>query len=148
MGALVDTIFSKEPGAKENDWIRAKLVKAAEFAHVPGDWGIEAKKLDDEDDQDMYEGAEGAASLRRKKAFLDEDQLAELWRDVYDIAEEQTTVAQNALIADDSEESGDEEMEDVEGTGTSAHAASEEKSNVPMMSLSVIHKFMATGAVA
>ncbi|KAF1974348.1 hypothetical protein BU23DRAFT_553410 [Bimuria novae-zelandiae CBS 107.79] len=151
MAALIDTIFSKEPGAKEQDWIRAKLVKAAEFAHVPGDWGIEAKRANEDDDEEMDGVEEGSTRLRRQKAYLDEDQLAELWRDVYDIAEDQAAVAQNALEeSGDEDEDEDEEMEDVEGTGAqTGGAASAHKSDakdVPMMSLNTIHKFMSTGA--
>ena len=151
MSALADTIFSKEPGAKEQDWIRAKLIKAAEFAHVPGDWGIEAKPAAEEGGDEMGDSKESDTRLKRRKAYLDEDQLADLWRDVYDIVEEQAAVAQNALNDGESEEEDeDEEMEDVEGVGGSTQAAGSvpklQEKEVPMMSLNTIHKFMSTGA--
>ncbi|KAL1611812.1 mediator of RNA polymerase II transcription subunit 8 [Paraconiothyrium brasiliense] len=159
LGPLLDTIFSKEPGAKEKDWILAKLIKAAEFAHVPGDWGIEAKRPAEEDDEKMDEGEEGTVKLRRVKANLDEDQLAALWNDVYEIAEEAAADAANQQEQDgesgDEGASGDEEdeeMEDVVGTGigTPAQDAAGEKEKVkeeqPMMSLDTIHRFMSTGS--
>lgn len=151
MSALADTIFSKEPGAKEQDWIRAKVIKSAEFAHVPGDWGIEAKRPTEENMDEGGTGEESETRPKRQKAYLDEDQLAELWRDVYDIVEEQAAVAQNALNEGDSEEEDeDEEMEDVEGVGGSTQAEGgvpkPQEKEVPMMSLNMIHKFMSTGA--
>ncbi|KAF2440337.1 hypothetical protein P171DRAFT_435154 [Karstenula rhodostoma CBS 690.94] len=155
LGALIDTISSKEPGAKEKDWILAKLTKAAEFAHVPGDWGIEAKRPVEEEDEEMNEGGEGRIKLRRQKANLDEDQLAELWKDVYDIVEEVSINASNEnQQGDESGVSGDEEdeeMEDVLGTETPAQGAAGEKEEKvkeeqPMMSLETLHRFMSTGS--
>ncbi|KAJ4357526.1 mediator of RNA polymerase II transcription subunit 8 [Didymosphaeria variabile] len=153
LGPLIDTIFSKEPGTKEKDWILAKLTKAAEFAHVPGDWGIEAKRPAQEDDEKMDEGEEGRAKLRRVKADLDEDQLAALWKDVYDIAEEAADDATNQQ--EQGGESGDEEdedMEDVVGTETGSPAQDavveqkKAKEEQPMMSLDTIHRFTSTGS--
>lgn len=158
MSALADTIFSKEPGNKEQDWIRAKLINAAEFAHVPGDWGIEAKRPADEDEaRDETDSEEEHHSRpRRQKAYLDEDQLAALWNDVYDLVEDQATVAQNALNEEasgdeDEDEDEDEEMDDVQGLGeprqTSAATSKPKEKEVPMMSLNTIHKFISTGTV-
>ena len=152
MSALSDTIFSKEPGNKEQDWIRAKLTNAAEFAHVPGDWGIEAKRPAEEHEDETQTQEE--RNPRRQRAYLDEDQLAALWNDVYDLVEEQATVAQNALNEEasgdeDEDEGEDEEMDGVEGAGgpspTSAAASKPMEKEVPMMSLNTIHKFMSTG---
>lgn len=124
---------------------------------MPGDWGIEAKPTVEEDDEEMDEGRDGLPKVRRQKAYLDEDQLAELWKDVYDIVEESAAYAQNEQeegeSGDEGESEEDEEMEDVVGTGTGAEAqgaAGEKKQAVqeeqPMMSLETIHRFMSTGS--
>jgi hypothetical protein len=130
----------------------AKLIKAAEFAHVPGDWGIEAKRPTEEEDEVLDEGEEGKLKIRRQKANLDEDQLAELWKDVYDIVEEVSTNVDNQQEEDESG-SSDDEMEDVVGTGTGTPAqgaAGEKEEKIkeeqPMMSLETLHRFMSTGS--
>lgn len=151
LGTLIDTIMSKEPGAKEKDWILDKIIKAAEFAHVPSDWDIQAKPAVEEEDETMEEAGESKLKLRRQKANLDEDQLAELWNDVFDVVNE---VAQNSNLNDQEDESGDEEeedeeMEDALETETPAQGASggmtKKMEEQPMMSLDVLHRFMSTG---
>ncbi|KAF9735120.1 hypothetical protein PMIN06_001465 [Paraphaeosphaeria minitans] len=154
LGTIIDAILSKEPGTKEKDWILDKIIKAAEFAHVPSDWDIQAKPPADEEDEDMDEGGESGVKLRRQKANLDEDQLADLWKDVYDIVNEVANVSNQNQEGDDSGASGDEEdeeMEDVLGTETPAQGAAGErqekvKKEQPMMSLDTIHRFMSTGS--
>jgi hypothetical protein len=117
---------------------------------VPGDWGIEAKRPAEDEDEEADEGEEGKVKIRRQKANLDEDQLAELWKDVYDIVEEVSTNVDNQQ-EDDESDASDEEMEDVVGTetGTPAQGAAGEKQEVeeqPMMSLDTLHRFMSTGS--
>lgn len=121
---------------------------------MPSDWNIEAKPPAEEEDEDMDKGQEGKLKPRRQKANLDEDQLAGLWKDVYDIVEVVSKVSNANQQGDESGMSGDEEdqeMEDVLGTETPAQGAAGEKNEKveeeqPMMSLDTIHRFMSTGS--
>ncbi|KAJ4286783.1 mediator of RNA polymerase II transcription subunit 8 [Kalmusia sp. IMI 367209] len=155
LGHLPDAILRKVPTPEEKDWILAKLAKAAEFAHVPGDWDIEAKKPVEEGEDESGEG--GVAKVKRSKANLDEDQLADIWNAALGIVDTQGAIfeeKQKASNASTPAESGeeDEEMEDVVGTGATSQPSGSAPAHPtavaqPMMSLDTIHRFMSTGTV-
>lgn len=153
LGHLPEAILRKVPSPEENDWIIAKLAKAAEFAHVPGDWNIEPKKPIDEDEEEDGK-LEGVARVKRTRTILDEDQLTEVWNGALVAVKQAADVVDRNQNADEDEggDSDDEEMEDVEIGGEPAQNAGSASppppvAQQPMMSLDTIHRFMASGAV-
>lgn len=139
---LANTITRKKPEVAEDKWIQEKLAKAAEFAHVPEEWGIEAKKKDEAENGD---GEEHGMKPRRVRGNLNEDELAEIWASCGEIVNQTVENVQDDEGSSAASSPSDTDMDGAEGQeGT---AATEKPLPPPMMSLSMLHKFMTTGEV-
>ncbi|KAL5117743.1 mediator of RNA polymerase II transcription subunit 8 [Pleosporales sp. CAS-2024a] len=89
LAAMAEVLLNKRLNPPEEKWVEDRLRKAAEFAYVPGEWGIEAKKPaaetrehgddDDDDDDDDSTGDVADISTKRFKGTLNEDQIVDLW---------------------------------------------------------------------
>lgn len=84
---LANTLLRKRLEPKEEEWVEERLRKASEFAYVPGEWGIEPKKVEvkaekddnDSDDEDGGNAVEGLPT-KRVKGTLSEDDILDLWK--------------------------------------------------------------------
>ncbi|KAF2691632.1 hypothetical protein K458DRAFT_411358 [Lentithecium fluviatile CBS 122367] len=155
MAGLANVILRKKPDITDEKWILDRLAKAQEFAHVPGDWNIEPRKIS-KDAEDVDEDDEGSkASIksmyRRQRGTLDEDQIAELWGIAGDVVDEE--MGNVGSGSGDQSVSGSEASspEDTTMGGTEADkkvdSAGKEEQRLLPLPLEILHKFMATGIV-
>jgi hypothetical protein len=110
--------------------VEERLKKAAEFAYVPGEWGIEAKKPEikkedaEGDEEDDLKGWDAGLPTKRVKGTLNEDELMEMWaighRTAFDRQyqrDKRFGQGEGGEGGEDEDEEEDEEMEDVEVDG-------------------------------
>jgi hypothetical protein len=199
LAGMAGVLLEKRLGPAEQKWVEERLRKAAEFAYVPGEWGIEARKVDvkveedeDEEDDGEQKGALEGLPMKRVKGTLNEDQIMEMWAVGHKTTFDKTYQREKGIgeveeeEEEDEEEDEDEEMEDVkiegvtpsQGAGAAADQDmedGEEESEdvetpkappapvvmiqrappavhravpgVPVMSLGIVHRFMASGEV-
>jgi len=85
LAAMALVLVEKRLGTEEAKWVEERLRKAAEFAYVPGDWGIEPRKPavkdEDEDDSDdeFIKGWDEILFTKRVKRTMNEDDLLDVW---------------------------------------------------------------------
>ena len=83
---LANTLLRKRLEPKEEEWVEGRLRKASEFAHVPGEWGIEPKRPDakdekeDSDSDDDGDDTVERLPTKRVKGTLTEDDILDLWK--------------------------------------------------------------------
>lgn len=84
---LANTLLRKRLEPKEEDWVEERLRKASEFAHVPGEWGIEPRKVEPKDENDESDSEEEDNTdavdhlpTKRVKGTLSEDDILDLWK--------------------------------------------------------------------
>jgi hypothetical protein len=206
LASMAAVLLDKRLGPPEEKWVEERLRKAAEFAYVPGEWGIDARKVEtkddgvgaeDDEDDDEQGGALEGLPMKRVKGTLNEDQILEMWavghKTTFDKSyQRERGFGEAEEVEDDEEEDEedeDEEMEDVkiegqtpsQGGVTSAapgqdmengEEESEESDTpraqpaapvvmiqrappavhkpvpgAPVMALSYVHRFMASGEV-
>lgn len=135
LAGMAAVLLDKRLGPPEEKWVEERLRKAAEFAYVPPEWGIEAVKKsagdkkndDDEDeDEDIKEWYDGLFT-KRVKGSLNEDQIGEIWATGYLAAFDKVFQDEKKLGSwgdeevyeegEDEEDEDEEEMEDVLGDG-------------------------------
>ncbi|KAH7078997.1 hypothetical protein BKA63DRAFT_507530 [Paraphoma chrysanthemicola] len=181
LAGMAIMLLDKRLSPNEEKWVEDRVKKAAEFAYVPGEWGVEPKKVDvkeeeDSDDEDLREWYAGLPT-KRVKGTLSEDALAEVWKlahmtvfdkDYGQRFQQGGEEAQEEAQADEADEGDeDEEMEDEEeeegdgGEGETPKPSSapvimmqrapqsihKPVPGVPVMSLGLVHRFMASGEV-
>ncbi|KAF2032196.1 hypothetical protein EK21DRAFT_87322 [Setomelanomma holmii] len=83
--SMAASLLEKRLKPDEEKWVEEKIRKAAEFAYVPGEWGVEPKKPEvkeeeDSDDEENLKGWDPAVPLERVKGSLDEDAIMEVWK--------------------------------------------------------------------
>lgn len=129
LASMAAVLLDKRLGGSEQKWVEDRLRKAAEFAYVPGQWGIEAKKgaevkdADDEDDEEEGKEALEGLPTKRVKGTLNEDEILDMWRIGHRIAFDKQFQRERGLGQDvgdedeDEEDEDDEEMEDVKIEG-------------------------------
>lgn len=129
LAAMALTLLDKRLGPTEEKWVEERLRKAAEFAYVPGEWGIEAKKTEvkeeaeEDSDEDDMKGWDEGLPTKRVKGTLNEDELMDLWAVGYRAAFDRQYQRDKRFGQSDGEEGKeededeDEEMEDVEVEG-------------------------------
>jgi hypothetical protein len=133
LASMAAVLLDKRLGPPEEKWVEERLRKAAEFAYVPGEWGIEARKVEtkeegaDEEDEEDDDGEQGGAleglPMKRVKGTLNEDQILEMWtvghKTTFDKGYQRDRGFGEAEEAEDDEEDEDEdeEMEDVKIEG-------------------------------
>lgn len=105
----------------EQKWVEERIRKASEFAHVPGEWGIEAPKPAAEEDEEEDEDAdiEIDVSMTRVKCSLSEDEIAELWanghRSVFDRDHQDQEELHLGIMGEGKAKKGEGEEAKVEG---------------------------------
>ncbi|KAF1913635.1 hypothetical protein BDU57DRAFT_456053 [Ampelomyces quisqualis] len=134
LAGMAAVLLDKRLGPPEEKWVEERLRKAAEFAYVPGEWGIEANKKvtgdeeQDDDDQDEDEDLKewyDALFTKRLKGSLNEDQIGEIWAAGHQAAFDRAYQMEKNLSApggdeesfeegfeDEDEDEDEEEMED------------------------------------
>lgn len=177
LGHLAIMLLDKRLGQPEEKWIEERLQKAAEFAHVPPQWGIEPKKPapkaaeDDNDSDDDMKGWDDNIPTKRIKGSLNEDDLKIIWGNGHrtafnrqyweqmkfgndgDEQEAETPAEGEDQNMEDEEEY--EEEEDEEGAPSAPVVmiqkapASVHKAvpGTPIMALGFVHRFMTSGEV-
>lgn len=141
----------KMPEPHDQDWVEARIAKAGEFAHVPEEWGIEARKPDEEQGDEVKEDGANvgvAARVKRVRGNLDEDQIAQLWADAADIVESEIAKVEPDAGSDGDEEGDEDEDEEMGGMGDQADAAAAAAKKVamqPLLPLEAMQRFMMTG---
>jgi hypothetical protein len=148
LAGMAGVLLDKRLGQPEEKWVEERLRKAAEFAYVPGEWGIEPRKSVEANDDDESDGDEEdlkgcleGLPTKRLKGTLNEDEIMEIWgighRTAFDRQYQRDQgYGQDGGEQDDDEEDEDdeeeEEMEDVkiEGhTPMQANAATTKQTN-------------------
>ncbi|OAL05817.1 hypothetical protein IQ06DRAFT_289899 [Phaeosphaeriaceae sp. SRC1lsM3a] len=133
LAGMAAVLLDKRLGGPEEKWVEERLRKAAEFAYVPGEWGIEARKpaavvetKDGEEDEGDEEGKALLEGLptKRVKGTLSEDEILDMWGIGHRIAFDRQFQRERGLGQDggeeddeDEEDEEDEEMEDVKIEG-------------------------------
>jgi hypothetical protein len=118
-----EMLLEKRLGPNEQKWLEERIRKAAEFAYVPGDLGITARKpvevkSDSDDEDDGMKGWDDGIPTRRVKGTLSEDQIMEIWSLGHKTAFDKA-YAKNMRFGEDEdgeeeeEEEEEDEMEDV-----------------------------------
>jgi hypothetical protein len=200
LAAMAGVLLDKRLGPTEEKWVEERLRKAAEFAYVPGEWGIEARKpvekeVESDDDDEGMKGWDAGIPTKRIKGTLSEDQIMEMWNvghrtafdkqygrdmrfgegddeeeeeeeeeEMEDVKIEGQSPAQGGK-ASTTQAEGDQDMEDGEEEYEDADtpkappaapvvmiqrappAVHKPVPGVPMMPLSFVHRFMASGEV-
>jgi hypothetical protein len=123
---MADILLEKRLGPNEQKWVEERLRKAAEFAYVPGELGIDARKpvevKDESDDEDDgMKGWNDGIPTKRIKGTLNEDQIMEMWSVGHKTAFDKT-YAKNMRFdegegEDEDEDDEEEDMEDVKIEG-------------------------------
>ncbi|KAH7405845.1 hypothetical protein DE146DRAFT_649863 [Phaeosphaeria sp. MPI-PUGE-AT-0046c] len=134
LAGMAAVLLDKRLGGSEEKWVEERLRKAAEFAYVPGEWGIEAKKPVDAADGEEDEEEDGKVYLeglptKRVKGTLSEDEVTDMWGIGHRIAFDRQVQRERGLGQDvgededeDEEDEEDEEMEDVKIEGVTPSA--------------------------
>ncbi|KAH8726802.1 hypothetical protein GQ44DRAFT_612641 [Phaeosphaeriaceae sp. PMI808] len=86
LAGMAQVLLDKRLGPTEEKWVEERLKKAAEFAYVPSEWGIEARKPiadkneggENNEDDDM-KGWDVGIPTKRVKGTLNEDEIIEMW---------------------------------------------------------------------
>jgi hypothetical protein len=129
LAGMASILLDKRMGPPEEKWVEERLRKAAEFAYVPGEWGIEARKAvdvkkeenEDEEDDGEQKGALEGLPMKRVKGTLNEDQIMEMWTVGHKTTFDKTYQDEKGIgeveEEDEEEEDEDEEMEDVKVEG-------------------------------
>jgi hypothetical protein len=131
LATMAAILLNKRLGPPEENWVEERLRKAAEFAYVPGEWGIEARKpvevkeeeKEDEEDEGEQKGALEGLPMKRVKGTLNEDQIMEMWTVGHKVTFDKTYQDDNGIgeVQEEDEEEEDddedEEMEDVKVEG-------------------------------
>jgi hypothetical protein len=196
LASMAMVLLDKRLVGPEEKWVEERLRKAAEFAHVPAEWGIEPRKPkeeenEDEEGDDDSKGDVAGIPTRRVKGTLNEDEILEMWSVGHKTAfdrqyqdEKKFGMQATGGGDEDDEDEDEEEMEDVkiegqtpvEGEGDEDMDDEEDDSEdadspkaqssapvvmiqrappsvhkpvpgVPMLSLGIVHRFMASGEV-
>jgi hypothetical protein len=84
LAGMAMVLLEKRLGPSEEKWVEERVKKAAEFAYVPGEWGVEPKKVDvkdeeDSEDEDLKEWYAGLPT-KRVRGTLSEDAIVEMWK--------------------------------------------------------------------
>jgi hypothetical protein len=137
LAGMAAVLLDKRLGPPEEKWVEERLRKAAEFAYVPGEWGIDVNKKaasdekdegDDDEDEDLKEWYDSLFT-KRLKGTLNEDQIGEIWASGHQAAFDKTYQEEKNLGApsggdedefeegEEDEDEDEEEMEDVLGDG-------------------------------
>jgi hypothetical protein len=117
-------LLDKRLGPAEEKWVEERVRKAAEFAYVPGEWGVEPRKptieMKGEEESDDVKGWDDGLPTKRVKGALNEDQLMELWGKGHRAAFDKQYANEMRFGQDDydeeqeggADETGEEEEED------------------------------------
>jgi hypothetical protein len=129
LASMAAVLLDKRLGPPEEKWVEERLRKAAEFAYVPGEWGIEARKVEakeesgeEEDDDGEQKGALEGLPMKRVKGTLNEDEILEMWavghKTTFDKTyQREQGIGEDEGVEDEEEDEEDEEMEDVKIEG-------------------------------
>jgi hypothetical protein len=115
-----EMLLEKRLGPNEQKWLEERIRKAAEFAYVPGELGIDVRKPvevkeDSDDDDDDMKGWDDGIPTRRVKGTLSEDQITEMWSLGHKTAFDKAYAKDMRFGEDDDgEEDEDEEEEEME----------------------------------
>lgn len=201
---MATTLLRKRLEPTEEGWVEQRLQKAAQFADVPAEWGIEPRKLEakevkDKDDSDAEDNATtDRMPTKRVQGSLSDDDIMQMWKYAHqevfdqqylksrypeeygggegegDMGDEEGSVYEDESPEgkDEDEEDEDDDFEDVMDLSdtpdatkvelavatappppsAAARAAAPNKLAVhkpipglPVLSLSLVHKFMASG---
>lgn len=124
LAGMALTLLEKRLGPTEEKWAEERVKKAAEFAHVPAEWGVVPRKVetyDENKEEDEFKEWAKGLPTKRLKGKLDEDQLMEMWAVGHKTAFDRRYQKQKQFGAsqgggrDEEEDEEDEDMEDVEG---------------------------------